>query len=988
MKTHSLQLAIACFVFLAINAPATVLYVDLNSTNPTPPYTNWSTAATTIQDAVDAATNGDEVLVANGVYQTGGRVGYGSLTNRVAVTKPLTVRSVNGPAVTVIQGYQVFSTTNGDGAIRCVYLTNGVALVGFTLTNGATRSAGDSSREQSGGGVWCESASAVVFNCVLAGNSASCYGGGACQGTLNNCILSTNSATGGRGGGACFSTLNNCTLIGNLADELGGGACYSTLSNCMLCGNSVYEGCGGGTYDSTLNNCTLNGNMATAGGGAGCSTLNNCALTGNSAWNGGGAYLSTLNNCTLTGNAAGNGGGAYVSTLNNCIVYYNTAPNDANCLISDLNYCCTMPLPDGGTGNITDEPQLTDFSHISAGSPCRSAGSAAYTSGVDIDGEAWANPPSIGCDEYHSGSITGLLSVAIMADNTNVAKGYAVNFEGLITGQANTNVWDFKDGTLVTNLPYASHNWSTTGDYAVKFTAYNESNPGGVSATQMVHVAEGIYYVTLTSTNPVPPFGSWNTAATNIQAAVDVAFVGGTVLVSNGFYRTGVRDVAGVTNRVTVLTPYLTVASANGPAVTLIDGSDLVRCVYLTNNVVLSGFTLTNGNVPGSGNGGGVYCESTSVTITNCVLIDNNAGTGGGAEGGTLNNCTLTGNSAANVGGGADSSILNNCDLRGNWVGGISVAASIKGSKQSGPTPKMLLVNLGGGAANSTLNNCTLIGNQAYNDGDLYADAGGGADSSTLNNCIVMDNGADFGGGVEESTLNNCTLTGNSAGNNFGGADSSTLNNCIVYYNTNGDYFNSSLNYCCTAQPPDNGIGNITNEPAFVDLAGGDFHLQPNSPCINAGNNAYVSVTNDLDGNPRIQGGTVDIGAYEYQTPSSVISYAWLQQYGLTNDGSADYADTDGDGFNNWNEWRAGTNPTDPSSLLKMTTVTNDVSGITVTWQSVSGVTYFLQRSTDLGAQPAFSTIQTDIAGQPDTTSYTDTDATGAGPYFYRVGVQ
>ena len=103
--------------------------------------------------------------------------------------------------------------------------------------------------------------------------------------------------------------------------------------------------------------------------------------------------------------------------------------------------------------------------------------------------------------------------------------------------------------------------------------------------------------------------------------------------------------------------------------------------------------------------------------------------------------------------------------------------------------------------------------------------------------------------------------------------------------------------------------------------------------------------------------------------------------------GSADATDPDADGRTTWQEWRCLTDPTNALSALRLLSASPTGTNVTVSWQSVAGVNYFLERSTELWANPPFTVLATGIPGEPDTTTYTDTNAAALVPLFYRVGV-
>jgi len=375
--------------------PAATRYVAVNSTNPVAPYESWATAATNIQDAVDAADPGDIVLVSNGVYRTGSAAlpGYSCL-NRVIITNYLTVKSVNGPEVTIIEGAEASDADGGNGtdAVRCVYMSTGV-LDGFTLTNGHTQTTGSQYYDTSGGGANLYAsphANGIVTNCIIAGNSAS-VGGGGYHGTFYNCVFANNSAS--YGGGVQKSTCYHCTITDNSAIS-GAGSRLAELHYSTLSGNSATDS-GGAAYLCTMYGCVISSNSAPRGAGSYGSTIYDSVLSRNTASDiGGGSDEGTLVNCTIVRNTANYGGGCYHSDLQNCIVWYNTAASGGD-NIYDLNAysTCSPDLNHDYQGCITNEPSFVDLDagdlHLKNDSRCINAGENGYvTTTTDLDGNS------------------------------------------------------------------------------------------------------------------------------------------------------------------------------------------------------------------------------------------------------------------------------------------------------------------------------------------------------------------------------------------------------------------------------------------------------------------------------------------------------------------------------------------------------------------------------------------------------------------------
>lgn len=321
-------------------AEATDRYVSASGTNDVANgYDTWSGASTTIQAAIDVCDPSDVVWVEDGfVCNTGGVANWpgGSLlTNRIAITEAITVRSVSGdPANTVIEGAWDPSTTCGVASVRCVYMAPNSTLIGFTLKNGSTCRTNESANavDLQGGGLYADSGGTpVVTDCVITNNIAFIGGGGACHGHYFDCEFRGNRTmddyTYPHGAGLRSAYAYRCKFIGNRGKTTGG----------------TVDGCGGG--------------------GAYASSLYNCLLIGNSAAFGGGTYVCSTYNCTIVGNRSyTHGSGVFKGTHDNAIVYSNYRNNYYS---TTFSHSSTTPAIDGWDSSNTTNAPL--FEHWGSG---------------------------------------------------------------------------------------------------------------------------------------------------------------------------------------------------------------------------------------------------------------------------------------------------------------------------------------------------------------------------------------------------------------------------------------------------------------------------------------------------------------------------------------------------------------------------------------------------------------------------------------------
>jgi len=409
---------------------------------------------------------------------------------------------------------------------------------------------------------------------------------------------------------------------------------------------------------------------------------------------------------------------------------------------------------------------------------------------------------------------------------------------------------------------------------------------------------------------------------TTIQAAIDAAQNGDTVLVAPGTYIENINfNGKGIS-----------VVSGQGPILTIIKGNSNWSVVTFNTfegpNSVLKGFTITNGkgafySGKTHGCGGGVFCFGSAPIIEGNVITQNSAKWGGGvycdSASPEIRENTISDNDAEAAGGIycfnssspliANNKIISNhvlygaagiycadtssSNIIGNYIymnsaslgcgGGIIsesdifIHGNIIAKNRCGQNGGGLLCFL---TAKTIISNNLIVDNLAYwEGGGICSNGPSGSTVQLINNTITKNSamgwiGLPGGGGLKCAgattiSLTNTILYGNSSP--YGGSElylGGNATTCMIEYSdVRGNPINDTAYIHVDPGSTLNwGAGNIDADPLFVKSGLYEGHLTFPSPCRDTGSNTLITALNDFENDPRIVNGIADIGADEFHT--------------------------------------------------------------------------------------------------------------------------
>ncbi len=373
--------------------------------------------------------------------------------------------------------------------------------------------------------------------------------------------------------------------------------------------------------------------------------------------------------------------------------------------------------------------------------------------------------------------------------------------------------------------------------FAVRFTYLDAGVPGPqefdiVDPNEYVSLEWGLTFEELWVDANAAGWGTYDEPFATIQEGIDAAHQGCVITVRPGTYAENV-DFIGKEVNLRSTNPY----DWNIVNSTIIDGNQSGSCVVFDNNEgpgsILAGLTLTNGSgtdVDYSSlsykTGGGVLCLDSSPTIFNCIIARNRCiypdvrlYSGGGIA--------LIGNCQALI---ANSFIIENSSYeRGGGVLALSEPATLGASE---------------------IINCTIVNNGIVGPVSTYYDVDIISSSATIRNTII--NGGNRSLSVAEvNQVYYCSISRGYVNN--GRYDFSSVNGNIYAF----PKFIRPTGECLETGPIPPGD--------CIDYLPGDYRLMPDSACRNSGDPQYTPLVGlfDIDGQPRVVGGRVDIGADE-----------------------------------------------------------------------------------------------------------------------------